>query len=396
MKRLMGTITIPVLLAILLLCSSSTTQYELPMPEPGDVIITHIGYTLSYNEEHEQAEWVAYELTAEEAQGTCERTDDFREDPEVPTGSASLADYRGSGYDRGHLIPAADMKWSQEAMSASFYLSNMSPQNPSFNRGGWRTLETLVRNWAIENEAVYVTTGGILTPGLIKIGPNGVSVPEKYYKVVLDYREPELKGIGFILPNEKIEQDLINYVMSIDRVEAETGIDFFYNLPDDIEEQIESNVNASLWDFSGSGVSYESTAPTITEPIDLNSASQAELMAIKGIGPVLSERIIAYRKAHGGFSSVDELIHIKGIGPVTLENIRPYVVIKSPKKLEPVEPAASDPIVYITRTGSKYHRGSCSYLRKSKIAIRLSKACARGYTPCSRCRPPRCKKEGEE
>ena len=109
---------------------------------------------------------VAYELTAQEVQGIVSRSDDFRADPEIITGSAALVDYRGSGYDRGHLAPAADMKWSEEAMSESFYMSNMSPQAPGFNRGIWKSLESRVRSWAVENGTVYVVTGGILSPGL--------------------------------------------------------------------------------------------------------------------------------------------------------------------------------------------------------------------------------------
>jgi len=379
------------ILSILFFATLVFAQIELPRPKPEDVIIRHVGYVLSYNETHEQANWVAYELTLEEVNGSFKRTNDFRPDPMVKTGSATLADYRSSGYDRGHLAPAADMKWSPVAMSESFYMSNMSPQRPSFNREIWRKLESLVRKWAVKNEAVCVTTGGVLTSGLIKIGPNGVSVPDKYYKVILDYKEPVLKGIGFILPNKGSRKPLKSFAVSIDIVENITGIDFFFKLPDEIEENVESSIDFSKWDFSGTSISYEEgseESPVFVGPIDINSASRAEIMAIKGIGPVLSERIVEYRKTHGGFSSVDELIQIKGIGSVTLENIRPYVVVKSTKRIKKTTPKIT---VYITKTGKKYHRSSCSYLRRSKIPISLKDACARGFTPCSRCNPPRCR-----
>ncbi len=222
-------------------------QIEIPQSEPAGQIVTHVGYTLSYNEEHEQANWVAYELTAQEVQGIVSRSDDFRADPEIITGSATLVDYRGSGYDRGHLAPAADMKWSQQAMSESFYMSNMSPQVPGFNRGIWRSLESRVRSWAVENGTVYVVTGGILSSGLPTIGPDSVSVPEYFYKVILDYREPELKGIGFILSNQGSKSSLKTYAVSIDSVEQRTGIDFFPSLPDDIEDKLEASVDLSLW-----------------------------------------------------------------------------------------------------------------------------------------------------
>src|SRR5699024_5936330 len=129
-----------------------TQQLELPSYKHADSIITHVGYHLRYHETHEQAQWVAYELTASEADGPAGRTNDFREDPSISTGSATLSDYRYSGYDRGHLIPAGDGRWSQAAMSATFLLSNMSPQDPSFNRGDWRTLESKVREWAKRSE----------------------------------------------------------------------------------------------------------------------------------------------------------------------------------------------------------------------------------------------------
>ena len=213
-------------------------------------IIDHFGYSLSYNEDHEQANWIFYELTDYEVSGTVKRKNQFRSDPKVKTASASLSDYRGSGYDRGHLAPAADMKWSVTAMSESFYMSNMSPQRPSFNRGIWKRLEEQVRLWALNNKSIYVVTGGVLVDELETIGVNEVSVPEYYYKVILDYIEPELKGIGFILPNQKEMGLLKSYVVSIDEVEKFTNIDFFPSLPDATEDQLEGKIDLSKWNFS--------------------------------------------------------------------------------------------------------------------------------------------------
>ena len=176
---------------------------ELPSPVEGEQIIEHTGYTLSYNEEAEQPSWVAYELTRDEAFGdAAEREDNFREDRAVRTGSATLDDYRGSGYDRGHMAPAADFKWSEEAMSDTFYLSNMSPQDGGLNRGLWADLEAIVRQMAVDNGKVYVVTGPVLTDGPFEtIGESKVIVPHQYYKVVLDYTDPDIKAIGFVLPN---------------------------------------------------------------------------------------------------------------------------------------------------------------------------------------------------
>lgn len=145
----------------------SLPRLELPSYDSSQTITDHEGFRLLYNETHEQAQWVAYELTALETDGPVDRTDDFREDPSIPTGSAALSDYRHSGYDndRGHLIPAGDARWSQAAMSATFLFSNVSPQDPNFNRGDWRILESKVRDWAKDNRSVYVVTGPALQQG---------------------------------------------------------------------------------------------------------------------------------------------------------------------------------------------------------------------------------------
>ncbi len=225
-------------------------QLELPRAVEGEQIIEHTGYILSYNEEAEQPSYVSYELTREEVYGALDRADDFREDKSVRTGSATLSDYKGSGYDRGHMAPAADFKWSAEAMSDTFYLSNMSPQVPAFNRGIWGDLEAIVRQFAVDNEKIYVVTGPVLTDGPYKtIGKNKVAVPNQYYKVILDYQDPDIKAIGFVLPNSDKCDKIESYVMSVDDVEAITGLDFFYQLPDDEEELIESSVDISKWNL---------------------------------------------------------------------------------------------------------------------------------------------------
>ncbi len=140
-------------------------------------VIKHTYYTLSYSEPHEQAEWVYYELTPSLINGNTSRTNNFRPDPKVSTGSAQLIDYKGSGYDRGHLCPAGDMKMNVTAMSESFFLSNMSPQEPSFNRGIWKNLEATVRSWAITEGKIYVVTGGVLTSNKGVIGVDRVVIP---------------------------------------------------------------------------------------------------------------------------------------------------------------------------------------------------------------------------
>ena len=210
-------------------------------------LVQHQFYSLSYVEEHEQAEWVAYELTKAEVLANTERTDDFREDPLVTTGSASLEDYYRSGYDRGHLAPAGDMGFSDEAMSESFFLSNMSPQDQAFNRGVWRVLEEDVRDWAVVNESLFVVTGPVFGTNPKLIGPNKVTVPAYFYKVLLDYQEPDIKAIAFLIPNKETDKSPEAFVESIDNIEAYTKLDFFPELPDDIEERLESFVQTRRW-----------------------------------------------------------------------------------------------------------------------------------------------------
>ncbi len=188
-------------------------------------------------------------LTKDRVAGSFKRTDNFRPDPKVTTGSASLADYKGSGYDRGHLAPAADMNWSKNVMSESSFMSNMSPQKPGFNRGIWKSLESIVRTWAIENDEIYIVTGPVLSDNLSAIGTNKVAIPAYYYKIILDYKEPEIKGIGFVVPNESSKISLDKYAVTIDSIENLAGIDFFPVLEDNLEENIESRIELTKWPF---------------------------------------------------------------------------------------------------------------------------------------------------
>ncbi len=214
-----------------------------------DELVKHAAFTLCYSEKYEQAKWVAYRLTSEMCDNNGEeRTNNFRIDTDVNTGSASPEDYKKSGYDRGHLCPAGDMGWSEQTMSESFLMSNMSPQLPAFNRGIWKKLETDVRGWAKKNNEIYVVTAGVLEGDLPTIGIDKVAVPRYYYKVILDYKKPEYKAIAFILPNEGSKQSVFDYAVSIDSVEHLTGIDFFSALPDSLEIFLESTIEIEKWE----------------------------------------------------------------------------------------------------------------------------------------------------
>jgi len=227
----------------------SIANLEFPLTTNNEKIITHSGYSFSFSQKDKQALWVAYQLTDKKTAKQFDRSNKFTQDGSVLSGTASDGDYKGSGYDRGHLAPAADMGWSAKAMTESFYYSNMSPQLPSFNRGIWKQLEELVRTWAIQNEEIYIVTGGVLNDDLPKIG-KGVSVPKYFYKVILDYKEPSIKGIGFIIPNESSKELLQRYAVSIDSVESFTGINFFYQLPDYQEKVIEYTLSIKSWDWT--------------------------------------------------------------------------------------------------------------------------------------------------
>ncbi len=228
---------------------STIRRFEIPEVDSTDHVIFHTGFTLSYNDDHKQAIWVAYELLEENMDVKHKRTDNFRVDPNVKNGTATNQDYRNSGYDRGHLAPASDMSWSIEAMSESFYYSNISPQLPGFNRGIWKRLETLARRWAKENEAIYIVTGPILTDSLETIGENCVSIPQYFYKVILDYREPVLKGIAFIIPNAGSGEPLQTFAVTIDSVQKITGINFFPLLSQEEEESLEKKICIECWSW---------------------------------------------------------------------------------------------------------------------------------------------------
>ncbi|MDN3690221.1 DNA/RNA non-specific endonuclease [Cyclobacterium jeungdonense] len=211
-------------------------------------IVDHEFYLLAYQESYEQAAWVAYQLSKDELSGPYRRKDVFREDGVVITGSAHPDDYRLSGFDRGHLAPAADFSFSEQAMEKSFYMSNISPQLPGFNRGIWRKLEQQVRAWAREYEQVLVVTGPLfMTADPKHIGENEVLVPDYFFKVLFEIHPPSYKMLAFLLKNQKSNRPLLDYAISVDSLEQFSGIDFFFHLPDSIENELEKKVSYEDW-----------------------------------------------------------------------------------------------------------------------------------------------------
>ena len=228
---------------------SETNAYFVPTSTTSQ-IIHHKGYSLSYSEKHEQAEWVAYELKKSHLSKTNFKRPYFEIDNAVKTGAAHWRNYKNSGYDRGHLCPAGDRRYSQSAHDETFLTSNISPQKHDFNSGIWNTLEQKVRYWANKYDGVFVITGGVLNGSLKTIGDEHVSVSKQFYKILIDPNSGKTKMIAFLMPHSKSNKPLYDFVVSVDAVEALTGIDFFPELDDTLENQLEASNSYKGWRFN--------------------------------------------------------------------------------------------------------------------------------------------------
>lgn len=226
------------------------SDMELPGRIKGrdELLISHTAYTVSYNCQWRIPNWVAYQLLPAETSGEAHRKDDFMPDPKVPARyTAETSDYRRSGYDRGHMIPSADVKWSQQANDETFYLSNICPQNSNLNRGIWNSLEEQVRDWAYSKGEVFVVCGPIVADNYPTIGSNRVAIPDSFFKAVLCRDGDGWQTIAFVFPNQSGNRLLSTYALTVNELEALTGIDFFVNLPDEIEESVEDKVEWEFW-----------------------------------------------------------------------------------------------------------------------------------------------------
>ena len=230
--------------------NTSISNLEIPkvLTNCNEQIIEHIAYTISYNHDWNLPNWVAYEITNEEVYGDVKRSNHFAPDPLVHGDPVVTYDYTHSGYDRGHMAPAADMKWSEQAMRESFYMTNICPQNQNLNRGDWNDLEELARDWAKKYGNIYIACGPIVYNENVIIGNNHrIVVPSAFYKVFLRKNNSSWTSIGFMFENEAGNKPLMTYMTSVDDIENIPGIDFFYNLPDSIEERIESDFQVNDW-----------------------------------------------------------------------------------------------------------------------------------------------------
>ena len=229
-----------------------TVPLEQPMTMSGvaEQVIWHKGFIVSYNESTRLPNWVAYELTADEVAGSVPRARHFDVDPMVNGAQATNEDYRNSGWDKGHIVPAGDMKWDSVAMRESFYFSNVCPQNHRLNGGDWRSLEEQCRVYARQYGRVWIVAGPVVGGNRFgTIGYNRVVVPDAFFKVIMVKNGDDYVGIGFCFDNEAAgnARKLSHHAMSIDEVEQLTGLDFFYTLPDSIEDAMEGRMRLDFW-----------------------------------------------------------------------------------------------------------------------------------------------------
>ena len=225
--------------SLLLAGNRNISRYSyLPGVDSGQVT-GHTFFSLSYNELHEQPDWVFYKIITSRNNVQFERTDRFRADNSIETGTAADSDYLRSGYDRGHLAPAADMSFSSTAMEESFYYSNISPQLPGFNRGIWKKLEDEIREEAPYYDSLIVVTGPVFGEGVTTIGDNSVTIPSGFYKITLMFRGKDIEHSAWLMPHLEGLSEPDGYRVSIDSIESVTGINFFHDLPRRMENRIE-------------------------------------------------------------------------------------------------------------------------------------------------------------
>lgn len=348
----MGVRHLRVLHAVVLIiaCSARASDHlEYGIPGQYDQLLGREGFALGYSSKWKQPRWVSYRLTADEVTGAVvARSNDFQPDPDIRGTQAQLEDYRGSGYDRGHNAPSADMKWSARAMRECFYLSNMSPQDGACNSGIWNEIENTVRGFACREGKVFVLTGpyvGSATPKTIGRTCR-VVVPDGFWKVVYD-ETPPCKMIGFIVPNRQCPGKPVAYACSVADVERKTGLEFFKKLPCD-QQALKRVFKATDWDWS---------------------KSQRKYAANDGIRP-LSNDVQSAKVSDSYFSGNREEYSAGGAMPV------------GSRKAAPVCDKWPDTGWWLSTNSNKRHNRKCENYRKT-----------RGY-PCGKDEGVPCKKCG--
>ncbi len=225
------------------------------IPDDDSNVVHHSYYSLGYNPSLEVPNWVAYKLTEESLKvKNVKRANRFKVDNRAKGKSAKHSDYSHSGYTRGHMAPAGDMAFSNEAMQESFYMSNMTPQLRTFNGGVWRELEENVRDWAYDNDELYIVSGPIFykKPDNYIGKSTKVAVPDAFFKAILDIEGNKKKSIGFIIPHEETDKHLREFAVTLDEIEAVTKLDLFADLLTDesMESELEGQMNVNQWQIN--------------------------------------------------------------------------------------------------------------------------------------------------
>jgi endonuclease G len=319
-------------IAFLLLACTAVNLHcvaQICLPSYNGEVVHHQYYSLSYIEEAEQAEWVAYELTRSMLKKVVNRKDEFHNDWHIESGSSNYSDYEN--YDAGHLCPARQMQFDCIAMHETFFMSNMSPQVPEFNRRSWAFLEKLERNLAWNRGSIWVFVGPVLTDVEYFIGANQVAVPKLFYRILYDPKKDE--ALAFLMPNRRILEPLESFVVTIDSIESITNIDFFRDFDTDHQAKLESEIATEKWSFNNPNLNYGFTAPANDcnkedilanqARININKASKAALIQLPNVGPEKAQAIINSRP----YKRTYDLLKVKGIGAATFEKLKPYIVL---------------------------------------------------------------------
>lgn len=285
-------------------------------------VVEHTGMVLGFNCNYDMAEWSFHVLTPDVSFGNVSRSNDFRMDEKVKCGSSEEADYftrieqadgtfsyDGFGFDRGHLAPSADFRWSKVALSESYYYSNMTPQRKEFNRESWAELEGLVRSIVDqEKRPFYIITGPILNDNLavIERSKNKLRIPELHYKIIVDLSEDKPRGLAFLMPNKKCEGRLSEYVVSIDSIEQLTGLDFFPSIDDALELEIESKSDYNNWKTQRNSIDVEPLSPfdLPKNHFNTNQAAMKVGSTVSIVGKVVSTKFSS--KSQSTFLNLDQ------------------------------------------------------------------------------------------
>lgn len=280
-------------------------QMGLPNLEPGEEVVVHTGHMLVYNEKHEVPKWTAHIATPDLITGNLARIDSFLPDPMVKTGTAVTSDYWNSGYDRGHMVPSADMRWNLDALKDTYYYSNVCPQQPDMNRGTWVDMEDWIRRYVnFSRRRLFIMTGPVLREGSPKLAQPGrkneVSIPEMIWKVIADLDGDQPKALAFVMRNAPQTDPAVSYAVTVDSVEALTGIDFLPALDDAVEERIEAMREPKDWYAEGDPFAGEVEPLKAPLPKGMFNTVQAKYHIGKAVtvcGTVVSSRKTVKAKA---------------------------------------------------------------------------------------------------